>query len=230
MKIFRLLKFLNEGSIRVHFSQYGEDVILHKLFGSKFSEGFYVDVGAHHPFRQSNTAYLWLLGWNGINVDASKTCIKKFNKVRPDDLNIWSAVVDEVTAQEKSEITLYSNFSVDLGATCDPKLATERNTVREETVPCTGLKNIINNHAAKLTSKIELLNIDIEGFDEGAIQSIAEWEIRPKVICIEIYVHNIRDLLKSPACLMLESFGYQLIERVGLTAIFQLCDDEIKEI
>jgi hypothetical protein len=74
------------------------------------------------------------------------------------------------------------------------------------------------------------LNIDIEGFDEGAIQSIAEWEIRPKVICIEIYVHNIRDLLKSPACLMLESFGYQLIERVGLTAIFQLRDDEIKEI
>jgi len=222
MKISRILKFFNEGSMRVHFSQYGEDVILHKLFGSKFSEGFYVDVGAHHPFRQSNTAYLWLLGWNGINVDASKTCIEKFNKVRTKDLNIWSAVVDEATAREKSEITLYSNLEVDLGATCDPKLAADRKTVREEIVPCTSLKNIINNHAVKLTKNIELLNIDIEGFDQESIQSIGEWKILPKVICIEIYLHNIRDVLASPACLILESFGYQLIERVGLTAIFQL--------
>lgn len=225
MKISRILKFLHEGSLRVHFSQYGEDVILHKLFGSKFSKGFYVDVGAHHPFRQSNTAYLWLLGWNGINVDASKTCIEKFNKVRSGDLNIWSAVVDEATAAERSEITLYSNLEVDLGATCDPKLAADRNTVREEIVPCTSLKNIINSHAAKLTKSIELLNIDIEGFDQESVQSIREWSVLPKVICIEIYLHNIRDVLASPACLILESCGYQLIERIGLTAIFQLRND-----
>ena len=222
MKISRILKFFNEGSIRVHFSQYGEDVILHKLFGSKFSEGFYVDVGAHHPFRQSNTAYLWLLGWNGINVDASKTCIEKFNKVRTKDLNIWSAVVDDATAREKSEITLYSNLDVDLGATCDPKLAAERNRVRKEVVPCTSLTNIINTYAAKLTKNIELLNIDIEGFDQESIQSIGEWQILPKVICIEIYHRNIRDVLASPACLILEPLGYQLIGRVGLTAIFKL--------
>jgi hypothetical protein len=134
-------------------------------------------------------------------------------------------VVDEATAKEKSEITLCSNLEVDLGATCDPKLAADRNTVREDIVPCTSLKNIINNHAAKLTKNIELLNIDIEGFDQESIHSIGEWKILTKVICIEICLHNIRDVLSSPACLILESFGYQLIERVGLTAIFQLRND-----
>ncbi len=207
--------------MRVHFSQYGEDVILHKLFGSKFADGFYVDVGAHHPFRQSNTAYLWLLGWQGINVDASKASIQHFNRVRTSDLNIWSAVVDEETARNKREIALYSNLDIDLGATCDPDLATERGAVTSTMVPCITLKNIINDHAAKLTDKIELLNIDIEGFDQEAISTLSEWSIKPQVICIEIYEHDIRKVLSTPACRLLESFGYVLIERVGLTAIFE---------
>ena len=90
----------------------GEDVILHKLFGSKFANGFYIDVGAHHPFRQSNTAYLWLLGWNGVNVDASRKAIDLFRKVRPGDENVWTAVVDEATAAKQTEITLHSNQEV----------------------------------------------------------------------------------------------------------------------
>ena len=126
MKISRLIKLLWQGSLRVHFSQYGEDVILHKLFGSKFRDGFYIDVGAHHPFRQSNTAYLWLLGWNGVNVDASAAAIKVFNQIRSQDVNLWSAVVDEDTAAKQNQITLYSNKEIDLGATCDEALAVIR--------------------------------------------------------------------------------------------------------
>ncbi len=82
MKFPRVLKMLGAGVFRLHFSQYGEDVILHKLFGRKFSNGFYVDIGAHHPFRQSNTAYLWMMGWRGINVDANENSIAAFNKTR----------------------------------------------------------------------------------------------------------------------------------------------------
>lgn len=226
MKLSRILKFLRGGSLRVHFSQYGEDVILHKLFGSKFSDGFYIDAGAHHPFRQSNTAYLWLMGWRGINVDASKAAIRQFDRVRSSDLNLWSAIVDDATARANKEIALYSNLEVDLGATCDPVLASQRGAAQSTMVPCTTLKSIINDHAVKMTDKIELLNIDIEGFDQQAIASFSEWAIKPQVICIEIYEHNIRNVLSSPACRLLESYGYALIERVGLTAIFQRAEGE----
>jgi len=221
MKLSRVFKFLRGGSIRVHFSQYGEDVILHKLFGRKFSTGFYVDVGAHHPFRQSNTAYLWLMGWRGINVDASKSSIKHFNRVRTSDLNIWSAVVGEAVAHENTEIALYSSQDIDLCATCDPSLASERGAHQTTMVPCTTLKNIINQHAARLTDKIELLTVDIEGFDEAAIDSISDWIILPKVICIEIYGNDVNEVLSSPACKLLGDHGYVLTARVGPTAVFE---------
>lgn len=180
MKLSRLTKFFHQGSLRVHFSQYGEDVILHKLFGSKFSNGFYIDVGAHHPFRQSNTAYLWLLGWNGVNVDASKKAIELFRRARPNDQNLWFAVVDEDTAQSQREIMLFSNKEIDLGATCDPVLAKERGTTRSESVPCISLSKLINDYGAANGGAINFLNIDIEGFDERLLSQYIIGDIYPK--------------------------------------------------
>jgi hypothetical protein len=223
MKPLRILKlFSPQGSVRCHFSQYGEDVILHKLFGKKFSNGFYIDVGAHHPFRQSNTAYLWLMGWKGVNVDASKKAISVFNSVRPQDINHWAAVVDDETYSKQSEILLYSNLELDLGATCNQELAKERQTTRSEIVPCISLMEIISRYAPLNDNRIDFLNIDIEGFDQAAIQSIGEWVTKPRVVCMEIFGENLRSVINSPGCILLEEHGYDLIERVGCSAIFKL--------
>ena len=51
------------------YSQEGEDMILGKIFSGQ-KHGFYVDVGAHHPLRFSNTYLFYLKGWRGINIDA----------------------------------------------------------------------------------------------------------------------------------------------------------------
>ncbi|MBT4660564.1 MAG: hypothetical protein HOG73_06280 [Candidatus Marinimicrobia bacterium] len=39
-----------------YYSQEGEDILLNRIFG-KQRDGFYVDVGSHHPRRFSNTHY-----------------------------------------------------------------------------------------------------------------------------------------------------------------------------
>jgi FkbM family methyltransferase len=224
MKLSRVLQFIHQGSLRVHFSQHGEDVMLHKLFGRKRSTGFYIDIGAHHPFRQSNTAYLWLMGWNGVNVDASQAAINLFRRVRPRDVNLWTAVVDEATAESQTHITLHSNMALDLGATCDPELARQRGTTRTEQVPCTSITAIINRYGAADGADLDLLNIDIEGFDERAIASIDQWQVRPRVLCIEMAQKDIRALLDSHTCHTLERAGYLLTDRMGQSAIFQRQD------
>ena len=43
--------------------------------------GFYVDIGAFHPYRFSNTFYFYLRGWKGINVDATPNSMLLFEKV-----------------------------------------------------------------------------------------------------------------------------------------------------
>ena len=81
-----------------------------------------MDIGAYHPFRQSNTAYFWLMGWSGVNVDASPRSIRIFKKNRKTNRNVWSAIVDPQTAGREKTISLYFNPNVDfdLSATCAP--------------------------------------------------------------------------------------------------------------
>lgn len=68
-------------------SQEGEDLVLRRIFCEK-SNGFYVDVGAHHPKRFSNTYHFYQLGWSGINIDAMPGSMNLFKKWRPRDINI----------------------------------------------------------------------------------------------------------------------------------------------
>ncbi|MCW5198180.1 hypothetical protein VU06_00335 [Desulfobulbus sp. F3] len=68
----------------------------------KRKKGFYIDIGAHHPKRFSNTFYFYRQGWHGINIDAMPRSMELFNKIRPRDINIEAAISDE-----KVELTYY---------------------------------------------------------------------------------------------------------------------------
>ena len=62
-------------------------MILRRIFIGKLT-GFYVDIGAHHPKRFSNTYIFYQRGWRGINIDAKPGTKEVFNKLRPRDINL----------------------------------------------------------------------------------------------------------------------------------------------
>lgn len=66
---------------KVSYSLFGEDIILRTFF-EKQKKGFYVDIGAYHPFMISNTAYFYKRGWHGINIEASPNLIQPFKRSR----------------------------------------------------------------------------------------------------------------------------------------------------
>ena len=79
--------FAQEGEDRVLFS------LLFKLHGGKhIDNGFYVDVGAHHPYYLSNTYIFYRQGWRGLNIDAMPGSMALFEKNRPRDINLESGV------------------------------------------------------------------------------------------------------------------------------------------
>jgi len=215
----RLFKCFRYGGLHGHFSQYGEDVFLHKFFRGQ-KNGFYIDVGAHHPFRLSNTAFLWLMGWNGVNIDASAEAIRLFQLVRPRDLNIHAAIVPSFRAAESPEIEFFSSRDIDNSATCDATLASERGYSHSVKVPCRSLRSVVSDAAQKSDQNFDFLNIDIEGLDEPVLEDIEDWAIKPRVIMVEIYARTIREILLKPTVLNLERQGYSLVERTGHTAIF----------
>src|SRR5437868_6288327 len=81
------------------YSQDGEDLVLSRFLSSE-NKGFYVDVGAHHPTRFSNTYFFYKKGWRGINIDAMPGSMIAFDKMRPRDTNVEAAISDN-----DSEIT-----------------------------------------------------------------------------------------------------------------------------
>jgi hypothetical protein len=83
-------------AMRVSYSQFGEDLVVRTHFAENFdnSTGRFIDVGAFHPFKYSNTMLLSQLGWRGINVDCDPVKIARFEKLRPQDQNICPAVGD----------------------------------------------------------------------------------------------------------------------------------------
>ena len=80
--------------MRVSYSQFGEDLVVRTHFAQNFDNfaGRFVDVGAFHPFKYSNTMLLSQLGWRGINIDCNPVKIAGFKKLRPRDHNICAAV------------------------------------------------------------------------------------------------------------------------------------------
>ncbi|MFV0337556.1 MAG: hypothetical protein ACK5LK_04845, partial [Chthoniobacterales bacterium] len=100
----RRLEFSPEdlAALHISFSQYGEDLLIadHLLNRKDKPRGIYIDAGCFDPFRLSNTRLLNLLGWSGVNIDASEETIAAFKRHRPNDQNICMALAEH---SEKNE-------------------------------------------------------------------------------------------------------------------------------
>ena len=70
--------------VNISFSQFGEDLIVSSYFPPDYI-GLYVDVGAFHPYKFSNTMLLYKKRWSGLNIDCDQNKINEFKKIRPRD-------------------------------------------------------------------------------------------------------------------------------------------------
>ena len=165
------------------YSQEGEDLILNRLFRKK-RNGFYVDIGAHHPYQYSNTYMFYKRGWRGINIDAMPGSMKLFNELRPEDINI------ELGAGEKKDtFTFYifdepalNTFSK---AEADKKAALSGyNLIGTKAVEVWPIAEILDKYLPS-NQAIDFLSIDVEGKDMEVLKS-NDWErYRPTYLLVE---------------------------------------------
>ena len=208
---------------QLSFSQEGEDICLLELLHGK-SPGFFVDVGAHHPQRFSNTYTLYLRGWRGLNIDPLPGSAEQFRRVRPGDISIEVGV-----AMERARLT-YHQFDEPALNTFSPKLAAQRESevgvrscgTREiDTVP---LVELLNTYLPK-EKRFDVLNVDVEGLDLEVLQS-NDWRIyRPRFVLVEdlgsVLRRNPRD---SSVVSFMNQRDYELIAVGRRTLFFQSKD------
>jgi FkbM family methyltransferase len=159
----------------------GEDIAIDQYIKNKLN-GFYVDVGAHHPLQRNNTHLLFKRGWTGINVDVNEFSIDLFNYLRPNDINLQIAISDN-----NGEITFYFQKNFSQLNTTDKKVAKEHfnNNFKEKKVKCQSIDSILKNSQFK-NKEIDFLNIDVEVAEMKVLKTLNFKIYHPKVICIEI--------------------------------------------
>ena len=89
-----------------------------KEFFVNKNNGKYVDLGAFHPMRLSNTYLLYKKGWNGINIDIHSFSIDLFNYLRPNDINFNMAV-----SNKNEDIDMYFQKKLSQLSTIEEKQA-----------------------------------------------------------------------------------------------------------
>jgi len=208
----------------ISFSQFGEDLVLLAFLRNRkrLDRGFYIDVGAFHPFRYSNTALLHLFyGWRGVNIDANPEAIRSFATNRPGDINIEAAVSDMETEAEYVMFDRGAINSLDpamierqLSAPNTPFKVADRVTVRTQR-----LDHILEG-IPTLPGKIDLLSVDCEGLDHRVLIS-NDWDrYRPFIILVECHGFDLRRPMNNASYSLLTEKGYRLISHVFVTSIY----------
>ena len=166
-----------------NFSQEGEDKFLLEFFKDR-NNGFYVDVGAFHPYRINNTYLLYKKGFRGINIDISATSIDFFDLARPDDVNLNVGASDKFEDKfffSKKNLSFHNTLSKSLA---ESNIQTEP-FKKKYSISCKPLDKIIQE--TKYSNKtINFLNIDAEGYDYQVLLGLNLKKYNPEVICIEI--------------------------------------------
>jgi FkbM family methyltransferase len=171
------------GQRRGSFSQHGEDRFIFQRFMQKRS-GFYVDVGASHPYRLSNTYLLYQHGWRGVTVEPIPLLGRLHRKWRPEDILVPKAIGLAAGRLEFKEM-LPSVLSTLDAETAKTYIAEGRaQLLRSYNIDVITLDQLFRDYASQ--QRVDFLSLDMEGLDASIITSCNFDEVRPSVICIEL--------------------------------------------
>jgi FkbM family methyltransferase len=193
---------------RTSFAQEGEDLILDRIFGDQ-AAGRYVDVGAHHPRRFSNTYRLYRRGWRGLNIDATPGSMRLFRRIRPRDVNLEVGVA---ATDELRELYMFNEPALNTFDAVRARALVKPPYVIEQVVKvrCAPLAQILREQAI---GEIDLLTIDAEGFDFEVLQTV-DWKLsRPRVVLTEQFSRDLTTLVTSDVHQFMQQRGYALIAK-----------------
>lgn len=202
----------------LHYSQEGEDIVLARLLGER-KNGFFVDVGAHHPMRFSNTYSLYRQGWRGINIDAAPGSMAAFALWRPRDINIEAAVSDST---EPLDFHIFAEPAL---STFDAALAESYiqagwNRLTVQRVIPKQLSQILEENLPPDT-EIDVMSIDVEGGEMGVLKS-NDWEkYAPRYLVLELLDVPLAKIMDAPAVTFLREKGYAPISKLSQSLVLQ---------
>lgn len=221
IKIFRKT-FLTPLKARKSYSQFAEDLIIEHYLAKKIHEGingFYVDVGSHHPRRGSNTLRLYKAGWRGILIDMEDSKVLAAKLARPRDTVVKAAISDK-----EELVTIYSPSTFSTNATISTEVIAKATNLKPvSSISTTTLDVLLERY--NCPRRFEFLSIDLEGQDYKALLGLSFEKFSPKLICIENHESSlgIVRLLESKIHQHLTKNSYEFCGWSGPSTFYRRC-------
>ena len=216
-------KFFSKFHYNKSFSQGSMDLIIQHIYKDK-NDGVYIDVGCQHPVKNNNTYLLFKKGWSGINIDLDKVNIDLFNYYRPTDLNINVALSDKI-----EEVDLFYYHQKSPINTLDKKIS-DKQKVKVEKIIKVKTNTLTNILQSTQTKDIDVLSIDVEGYELKVLKGLNFNKYIPKIIIVEfldidatkweIPFNNIDKVINSEIYSFLISKNYKFINWVNGDLVF----------
>lgn len=198
----------------VSYAQNFEDVILWRAL-SHVENGFYVDVGAQHPLKDSVTRAFYERGWRGVNIDPVPAWQGLLAVDRPDDVNLQVAV-----GAAPGDAVFYEVDQTGL-STMDARLAArysaEGRIVRMASVEVRTLDSIFAEFAP---AQVHFLKIDVEGAESEVLSGLSLRRYRPWVVVVEATLPNTQQDVSGAWESLLSEAGYLPVYFDGLNRFF----------
>jgi FkbM family methyltransferase len=205
------------------YSLHGEDQAIIRTLernGRYRDRGFYIDVGAFHPYWSSNTALLHARGWRGINVEPNPVMAHQLSIVRPDDITLACAVGSPRRTAElhyfydwASSNTLVSEFADMISHGQNVEVSKR---IPVEVIP---LADLCTEHVPP-GQTIDFLNVDVEGMDVEVLES-GDWDrFHPTLVAVEDLDLDLGAVEASASYRFMRDHGYRLTSHAVLTSIY----------
>lgn len=183
------------------FSQFGEDVLLWEYFGAK-AKGFFLEAGANHPTKCSQTWLFEQQGWKGVLVEPIARNCAVLRQHRPRS-QVFQVALGAPEQRGRAR------FSVAAGNDGLSGLAPNEGVVveRTEEVEIRTLDDVL---AEAGNPKLDLVSLDVEGAELQVLLGFDLARHRPAILLVEDHLQSLavhRHLVRR---------GYRLVKRTGL--------------
>lgn len=214
--LYKIQKIYKNKKPNSHYAEFAEDVMVNRIL-KKIKKGFYVDIGAYHPYKGSLTYNLYNRKWNGINLDISKSSIDLFNIARPSDININCAV-----SEFNGETFYYENSPINQQNSLIPQDENQKK-IKIQSYKLSEILKMQN------INSVDYINIDTEGNELEVLMGIDFSKINPTLFTIEDNSFDLNNEIKKKKIIFLKEKNYELINIIGVTMFF-VKKDSVSEI
>jgi len=215
----------------VDYSQLGEQMVILNILDrldKRALDRVYVDIGAFHPYKGSNTYALYLRNWRGVVVEPNPAKTELFRQIRPLDICLTRAVIPD--AWDVEEVEMLAAGSADARESITPTLNKNSHLDKAAATQSYSAKTIrISEVLRQCTDELGLpsvVSIDIEGLESELVLGVDFEKYPVAILCIEHFLSeftrglSVLEYRSSPMVSYLEKCGYVLVSVCGVSLVF----------